>query len=157
MEMKQIKELMTAMEKMGIKRLRIKDKQAYELELERHSDHPSSAAPPYLHPEVHHRFPAHNTPPYREHKEEFQRTEEEKQEGKFITSPMVGTLYAAPSPDDPPFVKVGDKVDEGAVVCIIEAMKVMNEVKAAISGTIAEILVENGHPVEFGTKIFRIV
>ena len=55
---------------------------------------------------------------------------------------MVGTFYSAPSPDDPAFVKVGDKVDENTVVCIIEAMKVMNEVKAGVSGTVAEVLVE---------------
>lgn len=74
----------------------------------------------------------------------------------YVTSPMVGTVYASPSPDDPPFVKVGDKIEKGTVVCIIEAMKVMNEVKAGVAGTVAEILVESGQPVEFGTKIFRI-
>ncbi|MBS0650861.1 MAG: acetyl-CoA carboxylase biotin carboxyl carrier protein, partial [Verrucomicrobia bacterium] len=63
----------------------------------------------------------------------------------------------APSPDDPPFIKVGDRVEENTVVCIIEAVKVMNEVKAGVSGVVAEILVDNAHPVEFGTKILRIV
>ena len=82
---------------------------------------------------------------------------EAKPAGKFVTAPIVGTFYGAPSPDDPPFVKVGDRVDENTVVCIIEAMKVMNEVKAGISGTIAEICVDSGHPVEFATKMFRIV
>lgn len=74
----------------------------------------------------------------------------------YVTSPMVGTFYSSPSPDDPHFVKVGDKIDKNSVVCIIEAMKVMNEIKAGVTGTIAEVLVENGHPVEFGTKLFRI-
>ncbi len=60
-------------------------------------------------------------------------------------------------PDDPYFVKVGDKVSEDTLVCIVEAMKVMNEVKAGVSGTVAEICLENGYPVEFGTKLFRIV
>lgn len=80
----------------------------------------------------------------------------EKNEGSFVASPMVGTYYNAPSPDEPPFVKIGDKIDKNTVVCIIEAMKVMNEVKAGVSGTVAEFLVESGHPVEFGTKLFRI-
>jgi acetyl-CoA carboxylase biotin carboxyl carrier protein len=75
----------------------------------------------------------------------------------FVTSPMVGTIYHAPSPNDPQFVKVGDRVEKNTVICIIEAMKVMNEVKAQVSGTVAEILVENGSPVEFGTKIVRII
>lgn len=74
----------------------------------------------------------------------------------YVTSPMVGTFYSSPSPDDPSFVKVGDKIEKHTVVCIIEAMKVMNEVKAGVSGTVAEILIENGQPVEFGTKLFRM-
>lgn len=69
---------------------------------------------------------------------------------------MVGTFYLSPSPEDPQFVSVGDKVDKNTVMCIIEAMKVMNEVKAGISGIVEEILVDNAHPVEFGTKLFRI-
>jgi acetyl-CoA carboxylase biotin carboxyl carrier protein len=82
--------------------------------------------------------------------------EKEDASSIYVTSPMVGTFYASPSPDDPAFVKVGDKIEKGYVVCIIEAMKVMNEVKSSASGTVVEILVENGHPVEFGTKLFRI-
>ncbi|NBT86256.1 MAG: acetyl-CoA carboxylase biotin carboxyl carrier protein, partial [Alphaproteobacteria bacterium] len=65
-------------------------------------------------------------------------------------------FYRSPSPQDPVFVKVGDHVKENTVLCIIEAMKVMNEVKAQKTGKIAEILVENMQPVEFGTKLFRI-
>jgi acetyl-CoA carboxylase biotin carboxyl carrier protein len=77
--------------------------------------------------------------------------------GKYVTSPMVGTYYASPGPNLASFVKVGDKVQEHTIVCIIEAMKVMNEVKAGVAGTVAEILVDNSHPVEFGTKLLRIV
>ena len=75
----------------------------------------------------------------------------------FVTSPMVGTFYRSPSPNDPAFVKVGDKVEKNTIVCIIEAMKVMNEVKADVSGTMAECLIDDRHPVEFGTKLFRII
>lgn len=78
-------------------------------------------------------------------------------EGQYITSPMVGTLYLTPAPGDPPFIKVGDSVDDSSVVCIIEAMKVMNEVKSQIKGKVVEILIKSGEPVEFGTKLFRIV
>ena len=73
-----------------------------------------------------------------------------------ITSPMVGTFYKSPTPDADAFVKVGDAVDEGTVVCIIEAMKVMNELPADCAGTIAEILVENGNGVEYGQPLFKI-
>ena len=73
-----------------------------------------------------------------------------------IKSPMVGTFYAAPSPDAPPFVSVGSEVDEETDVCIIEAMKVFNNIKADVTGQIAKILVTNGQTVEFGTVLFLV-
>jgi len=77
-------------------------------------------------------------------------------DGKEISSPMVGTFYRASSPEAAPFVGVGDRVTEDTVVCIIEAMKVMNEIKAEASGVITEILAENGKPVQFGQALFKI-
>lgn len=76
--------------------------------------------------------------------------------GPEIKSPMVGTYYSCPSPDAPAFVSVGQEVTPDTVVCIVEAMKVMNEVKAEVSGTIAEICAENGKPVQFGQTLFRL-
>ena len=75
---------------------------------------------------------------------------------KDILSPMVGTFYRAGSPETPPFVDVGKEVSEETVVCIIEAMKVMNEIKAETKGVIAEIVAENGKPVQFGQVLFRV-
>jgi acetyl-CoA carboxylase biotin carboxyl carrier protein len=157
MEFKQIKELMAAMEKAGVERIRIKEADGYELELERKGEPASHVhhVPAYhtheTHPEIH-RF--HTHPP---HREQEHRAEEKKVDGKYVTAPLVGTMYHAASPEDAVFVKVGDRVDENTIVCIIEAMKVMNEVKAGMSGTIAEILIDNANPVEFGTKLFRVV
>ena len=73
-----------------------------------------------------------------------------------ITSPMVGTFYRSPSPESDPFVGTGDVVEEETVVCIIEAMKVMNEIRAECRGTIVELLVDNGEPVEFGQPLYLI-
>ncbi len=73
-----------------------------------------------------------------------------------ITAPIVGTFYAAPSPDSGPFVRVGDRVKPGTVMCIIEAMKLMNEIEAEVSGTVREVLVNNDDPVEYGQALFRI-
>lgn len=73
-----------------------------------------------------------------------------------ITSPMVGTFYRSPSPEAPPFANVGDDVNPGKVVCIIEAMKLFNEIESEISGKIVKILAENGKPVEYGQKIFLV-
>lgn len=74
----------------------------------------------------------------------------------YIKAPMVGTFYRAPSPESPPFVEVNAKVSENSVVCIIEAMKIMNEIQAEAKGTVVEILVENGQPVEYGQRLFKI-
>ncbi|MFP4281659.1 MAG: acetyl-CoA carboxylase biotin carboxyl carrier protein [Opitutales bacterium] len=75
---------------------------------------------------------------------------------KLIKSPMVGTFYSAPSPDSESFVKVGDKVTADSVVCIVEAMKVMNEIKAEVAGTITEVCLTNGDTVEFGQPLFKV-
>ena len=163
MDQKQIKELMTAMERAGIKKLIIKEKTGYELHLERHDEvsHAPQTAPMaypvyHPHPVVHHRE-EHAPHRFPSAAPAVDSAAPAKEEGKFVNSPMVGTFYAAASPDDPAFIKVGDRVEENTVMCIIEAMKVMNEVKAGVSGVVAEILVQNAHPVEFGTKMFRIV
>jgi acetyl-CoA carboxylase biotin carboxyl carrier protein len=74
----------------------------------------------------------------------------------FIKSPMVGTFYRAPSPESNSFVELGGKVSESTVVCIIEAMKIMNEIQAELKGTIVEILVESGQPVEYGQRLFKL-
>jgi len=73
-----------------------------------------------------------------------------------VASPMVGTFYRAPAPDAPPYVEIGDRVSEGQTVCILEAMKLMNELECEVSGTIREICVENADPVEYGQVLFRI-
>ena len=78
------------------------------------------------------------------------------EEGELITSPMVGTFYAAPSPGAKPFISVGDEIKEGDVVCIVEAMKMMNEIKSDFSGKVTAIMVENSEPVEFGQNLFII-
>jgi acetyl-CoA carboxylase biotin carboxyl carrier protein len=74
----------------------------------------------------------------------------------YIASPMVGTFYGSPSPDSEPFVTIGTQVNEGTVICIIEAMKVMNEIKAETSGTIAEIMCQPGQAVEFDEVLFKV-
>ncbi len=77
--------------------------------------------------------------------------------GVLVTSPFVGTFYRAPSPESPPFVEVGAKVKKGQTLCIVEAMKLMNEIEAESDGVVAEILAQNASPVEFSEPLFRIV
>jgi acetyl-CoA carboxylase biotin carboxyl carrier protein len=157
LELKDIKDLMNAMRRSFTKKLRIKQGD-FELELEREDkeeqigvleqspsrdeflklreDRALSQGSPLKPPEV--------------------EKNPQQESVVYVTSPMVGTFYSFPSPEDPPFVKPGDLIKNETIVCIIEAMKVMNEVKASVSGSLLECLVENGHPVEFGTKLFRV-
>jgi acetyl-CoA carboxylase biotin carboxyl carrier protein len=74
----------------------------------------------------------------------------------YVTSPMVGTFYASANPDSPPFVKVGDQVGPETIVCIVEAMKVFNEIPAECSGKVTAVLVDNAAPVEYGQRLFRV-
>jgi len=152
MDLKQIEKLMSMMGRAGVSRLALRE-EGFEIELERETaGHfayaPAPAPMPMAAPMG---LPSHST------EEKKMSAEEKKEAGRFVTSPMVGTFYCSPSPDDPAYVKVGDEITENSVVCIIEAMKVMNEVKAGIRGKVVEILVKNGDPVEFGTKLLRIV
>ena len=76
--------------------------------------------------------------------------------GKIVRSPMVGTFYAAPSPDAEPFIKVGQQISEGDALCMVEAMKMFNQIESEYSGTVKRILVENGQPVEFDEPLFEV-
>lgn len=87
---------------------------------------------------------------------EPKKSTEEDQSLHYITSPMVGTFYVAPSPGADPYVQKGDRVSENTVVCIVEAMKLMNEIEAEVKGVIVDILVENGQLVEFGQPLFSV-
>jgi acetyl-CoA carboxylase biotin carboxyl carrier protein len=82
--------------------------------------------------------------------------QEPKTSGTVVKSPIVGTFYASPSPDAKPFVNVGDTISVGDALCIIEAMKIMNEIESDVSGTITKILVKNGQPVEFDQPLFEV-
>ena len=164
MEIKHIKELMAVMGRTGTKRLMVK-KEGFELELERQENgkiidtsfDPSDEMILRQENTLHRASLALNRNKENQASNNLVSSKDQEEvAGIFVTSPMVGTYYSTPSPDDPSFVKVGDRIEKHTVVCIIEAMKVMNEVKAGVAGTVAEILVENGHPVEFGTKLFRV-
>jgi acetyl-CoA carboxylase biotin carboxyl carrier protein len=87
---------------------------------------------------------------------EKKQTEEEEGDLHIITSPIVGTFYRGPSPDTEPYAKVGDTVEVGTILCILEAMKLMNEIPSDCAGEIVRIYVENGRPVEYAQKLFAI-
>jgi acetyl-CoA carboxylase biotin carboxyl carrier protein len=148
LELKDIRAIIDLMKKNDLAVLKL-EKEGFKLELEAHRPapfvsvlpgHPAvTAAPMAGYPAA---SPAAAVEVTADHKE--------------IVSPMVGTFYRAPSPDSAPYIKEGQEVAEETVVCIIEAMKVMNEIKAEVKGLITEVLVENGAAVQFGQPLFRV-
>jgi acetyl-CoA carboxylase biotin carboxyl carrier protein len=157
MDLEKIQQLMKTLEESRLKKLVIKQGD-FELTLEKEGDvfMPMMQATPQI--THHHALRGIIDEPSAESSQRGERggTRKPELEGTYVTSPMVGTFYTSSGPDQPPFVKVGDRVDAGTVVCIVEAMKVMNEVKAGTLGVVAEVLIENGQPIEFGTKLFRV-
>lgn len=169
MELKQIKELMTAMERLGLTKLVMKNGE-FELELAREGTTPPAhhaldeqtlanlhldkASLALLRGATAGSLAAAEKVPGSPAKAAAEVVEDTS--SLFVKAPLVGTLYLSPSPEAEPFVRVGDRIQENTVVCIVEAMKVMNEVKAGVAGTVKEILVDNSHPVEYGTKLFRV-
>jgi acetyl-CoA carboxylase biotin carboxyl carrier protein len=155
LDLKEIKAIIDLMKKNDLAVFKL-EREGFKLELEVNRPsppavavtYPQVAAPP-VHPSAQSVAPARPSTP-------AQGVSQTMESYKEIVSPMVGTFYRSPSPDSAPFVQVGQEVTEDTVVCIIEAMKVMNEIKAEVSGSILEILIENGTPVQFGQSLFRV-
>jgi acetyl-CoA carboxylase biotin carboxyl carrier protein len=150
MNLKELKEIIEiVISKEAIEELEI-EKSGVRLRIKRSSDHGASKV---LTPAVTLAAiePTISTPPPLTEK-----PQEIEEELFYIKSPIVGTFYRASSPDSEPFVSVGDFVEKGTVVCIIEAMKLMNEIESDAAGEVASILVENGQPVEYGERLFAI-
>jgi len=151
MDLKDIKELIRVFDKSGLSRLKLKNDD-FEIALQKGQEAaPQSAAAPQ--PAATQRPQSAQLPaPVPESGQE----EKKSAKGEYITSPMVGTFYRAPSPDSPPFVKVGDTVRKGQTLCIIEAMKIFNEIEAEFDCKILDILVEDGQPVEYDMPLFLV-
>jgi acetyl-CoA carboxylase biotin carboxyl carrier protein len=148
MKFEEIKELIELLSQKDISRLKIKDKN-FEIVLEKglfSERRPKEKATPSV--------PTPTSTPLSEPPKEQKKVAE--LEGTVITSPMVGTFYIAPSPDSPPFIKVGDSVRQGTTLCILEAMKIMNELEAEFDCKILEVLVQDGEPVEYDKPLFRV-
>ena len=156
MELKDIKAIIDLMKKNDLAVFKL-EKEGFKLELESHRPPaPLIAAVP-----AHQIVTAAPGPGYSTHPPSKPHTVNAEEKPalpalKEIASPMVGTFYRAPSPDSAPYIQEGQQITEETVVCIIEAMKVMNEIKAEVEGTIVEVLVENGTSVQFGQPLFRV-
>ncbi len=147
MQINQIKELATLMNSTGLSEIELKIP-GMEIKLKKQGSSTNITSIPVAEEAV------EITSIYNEPKTEVK--ENKSVNNKEIKSPIVGTFYSSPSPDSPAYVKVGDRVKKGDVLCIIEAMKMMNEIEAEVDGKIIEILVENESAVEFGQPLFLI-
>lgn len=156
MDIKYLKEIIQLFKESGLESMTIKEKNGGEVTLSAHK----------MHVEPQHHYPPLREPPVAKHIQEVPPSQatmttaaadsEDIDPKKCISSPMVGTFYRASSPDSKAFVEVGQHVKEGETLCIIEAMKVMNEIKSKKSGTLKKILVEDGSSVEYGQHLFVI-
>jgi acetyl-CoA carboxylase biotin carboxyl carrier protein len=157
LDLKQIKQIIDLMKRSELTEFEVED-EGFKIKIKRnsgeqpvvstglHTAHPFPVAPVPVEPPAKPAAPAAPTPAA---------VEDETGIG-YVKSPMVGTFYRSPSPDSPSFADAGTKVEEKTVVCIIEAMKIMNEIQAEAKGTVLEVLVENGQPVEYGQRLFKL-
>ncbi|MCX4027626.1 acetyl-CoA carboxylase biotin carboxyl carrier protein [Endozoicomonas sp. SM1973] len=154
MDIRKVKKLIELLEESGIDELEIKEGEE-SVRISRHANSPMIAPAQYAIAAPAAPAPIAAAAAPAETKEES--TPAAKPTGHQVTSPMVGTFYRAPSPSSPAFAEVGQHVKAGDVLCIVEAMKMMNQIEADKTGTIEAILVENGQPVEFDQPLFTIV
>ncbi|MEM9256688.1 MAG: acetyl-CoA carboxylase biotin carboxyl carrier protein [Pseudomonadota bacterium] len=155
MDIRKVKKLIELLEESNIDEIEIKEGEE-SVRISRNSGPPIAAPQPAYMPPAIAPMPAAPPPPAPAAAAPAPSAEPETPAGHVVNSPMVGTFYRAPSPSSPSFVEVGQSVKVGDVVCIVEAMKMMNQIEADKSGTIEAILVENGEPVEFDQPLFTI-
>lgn len=150
MDIRKVKKLIELLEESGIAELEIKEGDD-SVRISRYGSAPVAAPAPAPAPS-----PAQGTPTPVPAAEEAAEPGSDEPEGVRVESPMVGTFYRGSAPGAPPFVEVGQQVKQGDTLCIIEAMKILNQIEAEVSGTVKAILVENGQPVEFGEPLMVI-
>jgi acetyl-CoA carboxylase biotin carboxyl carrier protein len=158
MDLKQIKQIIDLMKRSELTEFAVEE-EGFKLKIRRGLSFSAGASQPgEAHPVYQVSAPAADSPAQGNAQTLNASKELEKDDPDviYIKSPMVGTFYSSPSPESKPFAEIGTKTTETSAVCIIEAMKIMNEIQAELKGTVTEILVENGQPVEYGQKLFRL-
>jgi acetyl-CoA carboxylase biotin carboxyl carrier protein len=150
-ELRQVRELAKILNQNELAEIEFENAEM-RVRIRRETSGPAPQAPAQV---IAHSIPAAAPPASKAHAEPAAPAAE-PQDGTLITSPFVGTFYRSPSPDNPSFVEKGQRIKKGQVLCIVEAMKLMNEIESELDGVILDILVENGQPVEYGEPLFRI-
>lgn len=150
MDIRKVKKLMELLEESGMSEIEIKEGEE-SVKISRYGNSPAPAQHP-IQSFVQQQAPVSSAPT----SQTASPNEQPQETGQSVTSPMVGTFYSAPSPTAKPFVSIGQKINQGDTVGIIEAMKIMNQIEADVGGKLVRILVENGEPVEYGQPLFVI-
>ncbi len=155
MDLKYVKQLLELLEKSAVNEIEVEEK-GHKIRITKSATH-AGGVPMYM-PPVQHQvmMPAPNVTPVGSQSASENKPAADTKKYHEVKSPIVGTFYRAPSPDAPPYVDVGSKVKQGSVLCIVEAMKLMNEIECDIAGTIVKVNVENGKPVEYGQVLFLV-
>ncbi len=160
MELKEIKELIRLVSDAGVSEVEV-ERGDFKISIKKTDDKVTyvQSAPAIAHP-IYHEAPrtAHAVSEVHTERMEAPAAKAESLSGNYITikSPMIGTYYKSPSPDKPQFIQIGDEIKPGQVLCIVEAMKLFNEIESEISGRIVKILVENSSPVEYDQPLFLV-
>lgn len=155
MDLKLVKKLLDLISESEVDEVSIEEGE-FKIKVKKTSDVPGQAPPVQYQIPQQPQAPQQPAQPQAGQKAPAGEKSESKPEGEVVKSPIVGTYYEAASPDSDPFIKAGDHVDAGQTLCIVEAMKIMNEIEAEFSGTVQKILVSNGSPVEFEQPLFII-
>jgi acetyl-CoA carboxylase biotin carboxyl carrier protein len=157
LDLKQIKQIIDLMKRSELSEFEFEE-EGFKIKIKRGSSgYPVVASSPVsAHPFPQVSAPMESAPPASRPAGPAQASAGDEAGFTYVKSPMVGTFYRSPSPENPPFVDINAKVEEKTVVCIIEAMKIMNEIQAETKGTVVEVMVENGQPVEYGQRLFKI-
>ena len=153
MDIRKVKKLIELLDESGISEIEITEGEE-SVRITRNPPSVAAAAPAYVTPAF--AAPVPEAPPAAPPATAAAPAAADESDGYEVTAPMVGTFYAASSPGSPPFVQVGDHVNEGDTLCIVEAMKMMNQIEAEVSGTVKSIRVQSGDPVEYGQILFVI-
>lgn len=153
MDIRKVKKLIELLDESGISEIEITEGEE-SVRITRNPPSVAAAAPAYVTPAF--AAPVPEAPPAAPPATAAAPAAADESDGYAVTAPMVGTFYAASSPGSPPFVQVGDHVNEGDTLCIVEAMKMMNQIEAEVSGTVKSIRVQSGDPVEYGQILFVI-
>ncbi|MGF1670411.1 MAG: acetyl-CoA carboxylase biotin carboxyl carrier protein [Balneolaceae bacterium] len=155
MDLKLIKNLLTLISESDVNEVSIEEGE-FKIKVKKQPESASSSVQYIPQQSVQQPVQKAQEPPAQPEKTEKKKPESSKADGETVKSPIVGTFYRSPSPEDEPFVKVGDSVEKGQVLCIIEAMKIMNEIESEFSGTVQDILAEDAQPVEYDQPLFII-